>query len=113
LLTIGDAARQAISPTTDLARLRQQALQDGLRPLRLAGATSDNVTCLALAWETPDNFESTRGSITTDSILDGVFASTVQAGWPDTASDDLDDEAIERSIAEINEAIRRSALKKA
>ena len=81
--------------------------------LRLAGPNSDNVTCLALAWETPDNFATTRGSITTDSILDGVFASTVQAGWPDTASDDLDDEAIERSIAEINAAIRRSALKKA
>jgi len=81
--------------------------------LRLAGPSSDNVTCLALAWETPDHVESTHGSITTDSILDGVFASTVQAGWPDAASDDLDDEAIERSIAEINEAIRRSALKKA
>jgi len=81
--------------------------------LRLAGPQSDNVTCLALAWETPDNFASTRGSITTDSILDGVFASTVQAGWPDSAADDLDDEAIERAIAEINEAIRRSALKKA
>ncbi|WP_180125470.1 PP2C family serine/threonine-protein phosphatase [Rhodoferax sp. BLA1] len=81
--------------------------------LRLAGPTSDNVTCLALAWETPDELPSTRGSITTDSILDGVFASTVQAGWLDPATDDLDDEAIERSIAEINAAIRRSALKKA
>jgi serine/threonine protein phosphatase PrpC len=82
------------------------------KALRVAGPKSDNVTCLALEWETPDTFESTRGTITTDSILDGVFASTVQAGWLDSASDDLDDEAIERSIAEINEAIRRSAQKK-
>jgi len=80
--------------------------------LRLAGPTSDNVTCLALAWETPDSVASTHGTITTDSILDGVFASTVQANWPDSATDDLDDEAIERSIAEINEAIRRSAQRK-
>ena len=80
--------------------------------LRLAGPTSDNVTCLALAWETPDSVASTHGTITTDSILDGVFASTVQANWPDSATDDLDDEAIERSIAEINEAIRRSAAKR-
>jgi hypothetical protein len=29
-----------------------------------------------------------------------------------TSLDDLDDEAIERSIAEINEAIRRSAARK-
>ena len=82
------------------------------KALRLAGPHSDNVTCLALEWETPDSFESTRGTITTDSILDGVFASTVQAGWLDSAADDLDDEAIERSIAEINAAIRRSAQKK-
>jgi general secretion pathway protein E len=38
LLTINDAGRQAISPVTDVTRLRQLALQDGLRPLRVAGA---------------------------------------------------------------------------
>jgi hypothetical protein len=36
----------------------------------------------------------------------------VQAGAWDTDADDLDDAAIERSIAEINEAIRRSAARK-
>jgi hypothetical protein len=41
-----------------------------------------------------------------------VFASTIQAGVMDTLIDDLDDEAIERSIAEINEAIKRSAARK-
>ena len=43
---------------------------------------------------------------------DGVFASTIQAGVLDTMVEDLDDAAIERSIAEINEAIRRSAARK-
>ena len=38
LLTVGDVARECISPATDMARLRKQALQDGLRPLRVAGA---------------------------------------------------------------------------
>jgi hypothetical protein len=66
---------------------------------------------IALEWETPDAFESTRG-ISTDSISDGVFASTIQAGVLDTLVDDLDDAAIERSIAEINEAIKRSAARK-
>jgi serine/threonine protein phosphatase PrpC len=80
--------------------------------LRSAGNTSDNVTVIALEWETPDNFETTAG-VSTDSISDGVFASTIQAGVLDTLVDDLDDAAIERSIAEINEAIRRSAAKKA
>ena len=80
--------------------------------LRTAGDGSDNVTCIALEWETPDGYESTRGTISTDSISDGVFASTVQAGWPDSTIDDMDDAGIERSIAEINEAIRRTAAKK-
>jgi len=79
--------------------------------LRNGGETSDNVTVIAFEWETPDTFESTRG-ISTDSISDGVFASTIQAGVLDTMVDDLDDAAIERSIAEINEAIKRSAARK-
>ena len=80
--------------------------------LRVGGAHSDNVTVLAMEWETPDAFESTRG-VSTDSIMDGVFASTIQAGGLDSIVDDLDEAAIERSIAEINEAIRRSAARKA
>lgn len=82
------------------------------KALRKAGDSSDNVTMIALEWETPEGFETTRGSISTDTISDGVFASTVQAGWLDSGMEDLDDAAIERSIAEINEAIRRSAAKK-
>jgi serine/threonine protein phosphatase PrpC len=75
--------------------------------LRNGGENCDNVTVIALEWETPDSFESTRGIST-----DGVFASTIQAGVLDTMVEDLDDAAIERSIAEINEAIRRSAARK-
>ena len=80
--------------------------------LRVAGEQSDNVTVLAMEWETPDAFESTRG-ISTDSISDGVFASTIQAGGLERFIDDIDEATIERSIAEINEAIRRSAARKA
>lgn len=78
--------------------------------LRQGGEHSDNVTVIAMEWETPDAFESTQG-ISTDSISDGVFASTIQAGGLDNFVDDLDDAAIERSIAEINEAIRKTAAK--
>jgi general secretion pathway protein E len=38
LLTLSDAARAAIHPSLDAAALRRQALQDGMRTLRLAGA---------------------------------------------------------------------------
>ena len=40
------------------------------------------------------------------------FASTIQSGVLDSMVEELDDDAIERSIAEINEAIRRSALRR-
>ncbi|RZI96944.1 MAG: serine/threonine-protein phosphatase [Variovorax sp.] len=80
--------------------------------LRSGGSHSDNVTLIALEWEMPDAASQDRG-VSTDSISEGVFASTIQAGMPsDSELDDLDDDAIERSIAEINEAIRRSASKK-
>ena len=82
------------------------------RALFKAGAGSDNVTLVSMEWETPDAFESTRGSISTDHMDNEVFASTVQGGWLDGGEDDLDDAAIERSIAEINAAIRRTAARK-
>ena len=100
---VRDLATKAVSDA--VPDLVEAALRDG-------GEHSDNVTVIALEWETPDTFESTRG-ISTDSIMDGVFASTIQAGVLDTMVEDLDDAAIERSIAEINEAIRRSAARKA
>ena len=105
-ITDGDIVRElSAKPVADaVPDLVEQALRTG-------GPTGDNVTVIALEWETPDVFESTHG-VSTDSISDGVFASTIQAGVLDTLIDDLDDEAIERSIAEINEAIKRSAARK-
>lgn len=79
--------------------------------LRAGGETSDNVTVLALEWETPDQIGHVRG-VSTEGLDDGVFASTIQAGGFDNFGDELDEAAIERSIAEINEAIRRSAARK-
>jgi hypothetical protein len=81
--------------------------------LRKGGAHSDNVTLIALEWEMPDSADD-RSGVSTETIEDGVFASTIQAGMPasDNEIDDLDEDAIERSIAEINEAIRRSAARK-
>ena len=95
-------ARQPVADA--VPELVEQALRNG-------GDHCDNVTVIAFEWETPDAFESTRG-ISTDSIHDGVFASTIQGEGFDGVIDDLDDAAIERSIAEINEAIRRSAARK-
>ncbi len=54
--------------------------------------------------------------MSSDSLGDEVFASTIQASVGNTGSpgdnvyvDDLDEAEIERSIREINDAIRRSS----
>jgi PPM family protein phosphatase len=83
--------------------------------LQKGGPGCDNVTVIALEWETPGGVEFTRADISTEDIDDGVFASTMQGdhvGADTDNLDELDDEAIERSIAEINDAIRRSAARR-
>jgi serine/threonine protein phosphatase PrpC len=116
ILLCSDGLWGSINDVDIVRHLSTQSVSDAVPDLvelalRNGGDHSDNVTVIAFEWETPDSFESTRG-ISTDSISDGVFASTIQAGVLDTSMEDLDDEAIERSIAEINEAIRRSAARK-
>ena len=79
--------------------------------LRLGGPRGDNVTLIAVEWELPGLADSRYG-VSTEGLSEGVFASTIQCGSPeaqDPAGDDLDEAAIERSIAEINAAIRRAA----
>jgi len=82
------------------------------RALRAGGSGSDNVTALAVEWEAAAEADST-GGISTTSLGDEVFASTIQASLgAGSAGDDLDEAEIERSIREINEAIERSTGKR-
>jgi serine/threonine protein phosphatase PrpC len=81
------------------------------RALRKAGAKSDNVTVLAVEWESAE--DETGVAVSTQNLGDEVFASTIQASLlGEAAPDDLDDAEIERSIREINEAIQRSSKKR-
>ena len=116
ILICSDGLWGSLSDNDIVRHLATQPVSDAVPDLVEAalangGEHSDNVTVIAFEWETPDSFESSRG-ISTDSISDGVFASTIQAGGLDSMAEDLDDAAIERSIAEINEAIRRSAARR-
>ncbi|MBC7699114.1 PP2C family serine/threonine-protein phosphatase [Aquabacterium sp.] len=85
--------------------------------LRNGGPKCDNVTIIAMEWESASNDEVTGGNSTsTDNLGDQVFASTIQASvgsgmgpGDNVDADDLDEAEIERSIREINEAIKRSA----
>jgi serine/threonine protein phosphatase PrpC len=117
LLLCSDGLWSALSDVEIVYELGLKAVSHAVpdlveKALTKAGGSSDNVTVIALEWETPDAFEATRGGVSTDSINEGVFASTVQASLLDGPGEDLDDEAIERSIAEINEAIRRTAARR-
>jgi serine/threonine protein phosphatase PrpC len=97
-------ARRPISDA--VPELAEQALRNG-------GSRSDNVTLLAVEWEGADAVPNPQG-VSTRSLGDEVFASTIQASLAgsDVPADELDDAEIERSIREINEAIKRSSNKK-
>ena len=85
--------------------LVEQALRNG-------GPKCDNVSVLAVEWESAEDSESVA-AVTTESLGDEVFASTIQASvLGKEPTDELDEDEIERSIREINEAIQRSSRKK-
>lgn len=81
------------------------------RALRVAGERSDNVTVIAVEWESAEDRDT---AVSTQQLGDDVFASTIQASIAGDASapDELDDAEIERSIREINEAIQRSSARR-
>lgn len=98
--------------------LYERAISDAVpelveQALRAGGERCDNVTVLAVEWEAAEVPDS-RAAVSTTSLGDEVFASTIQASMgPGAGGDDeIDDEEIERSIREINEAIQRSAAKR-
>lgn len=79
--------------------------------LQRAGASSDNVSAIALEWEMP-GAQMAQHSISTESLEGDGFQSTLQFDalaepGPTAPEDELSDAAIERTIAEINAAIRR------
>jgi len=94
-------------PISDaVPELVEQALRNG-------GPKSDNVTVLSVEWEAAETVDEGQ-AISTQALGDEVFASTIQAsvGSGPGEPDDMDEAEIERSIREINEAIRRSSKKK-
>lgn len=75
----------------------------------LGGRHGDNVSLVGLEWEAGDGYAPTQ-VIRSDHLAESAFASSF--GQADSVSladaADFDEDAIERSIAEINEAIRRT-----
>jgi serine/threonine protein phosphatase PrpC len=117
LLLCSDGLWGTVTDAAITEQLSKNAISDAVpelveQALRNGGAKSDNVSVLAVEWEAAEDHDST-GGISTQSLGEEVFASTIQASVMGTdAPDELDDAEIERSIREINEAIRRSSQKK-
>jgi serine/threonine protein phosphatase PrpC len=80
--------------------------------LHNAGPEGDNVTALALEWDTAALEPAGTATVFTDSMAHGVFASTLHAKPAWAMTEEMDDAAIDRSIAEINEVIRQAAARR-
>ncbi len=117
LLLCSDGLWGNVSDAEVTAQLARQPISDAVpelveMALRNGGARCDNVSVLAMEWESAENSDSASG-ISTQALGDEGFASTIQASvLGQDASDELDEAEIERSIREINDAIRRSSHKR-
>ncbi|MFG6466322.1 PP2C family protein-serine/threonine phosphatase [Roseateles sp. BYS87W] len=76
--------------------------------LRRGGERSDNVTALAVEWESDGD----PGGDTTQNLGNSGFASTIQGALDADLVAGMDDEEIERSVREINEVIRERASRR-
>ena len=118
VMLCSDGLWGSVTDATITEQLTRRSISDAVpelaeHALRNAGPRSDNVTLLAVEWESAEPADA-HPAVSTRSLGDEVFASTIQASLSagDAPTEDLDEAEIERSIREINEAIRRSARKK-
>jgi PPM family protein phosphatase len=116
VMLCSDGLWGALSDETIVDMLASRSVSEAVpalveHALRTAGPRSDNVTVLAVEWESADAVDNPRAVSTAD-LGDEVFASTIQAAIGDASADEMDDAEIERSIREINEAIQRTSKKK-
>ena len=116
LMLCSDGLWGTVSDAVIVSHMARQPISEAVPELvelalRSGGAKCDNVSVLAVQWEAAANREAE--GISTQQLGEEVFASTIQASVLGAeAPDELDDAEIERSIREINEAIRRSSQKK-
>jgi len=118
LMLCSDGLWGSLSDEAIVETLSQRPISDAVpelaeQALRVAGARSDNVTVLGVEWEGAE-LANPAQAVSTRSLGDEVFASTIQASLAagDAPTEELDEAEIERSIREINEAIKRSSQKK-
>lgn len=110
LLLCSDGLWSTLSDVTIAQHLGARIISDAVpelveQALRNGGARCDNVTALAVEWEGEDEPDSSS-HISTLNLNEREFASTIQ-GADASMREDMDEAEIERSVREIQEAIRR------
>jgi len=118
VLLCSDGLWGSVSDALNTEHLTARPISDAVPELvelalRNGGAKSDNVTVLTAEWEAAEDGEGSA-EVSTTALGEEVFASTIQASLigDNQPVDELDEAEIERSIREINEAIKRSSQKK-
>lgn len=117
VLLCSDGLWDSLDEQTIVDQLSQLAVAEAVpalvdQALQRAGADSDNVTALALEWDAAGLVSDAEVTVFTDSMAHGVFASTLHAKPAWAMTEEMDDAAIDRSIAEINEVIRQAAARR-
>ncbi len=107
--TVPDADIVAILSSKVIAEAVPELVETALRN---GGAKCDNVTVLCVDWEAAEDVGA-PSEINSEALADEVFASTIQSPVAPESPEILDDAEIERSINEINDAIRRTSKKNA
>ena len=118
IMLCSDGLWGSVSDAVIVEQLSRQPISNAVpelaeQALRVGGSRSDNVTLLAMEWDGADPADAAQ-AVSTRALGDEVFASTIQASLAagDPNAVELDEAEIERSIREINDAIKRSAQKK-
>lgn len=117
LLLCSDGLWGTVSDEIITGQLTSRPIADAVpelveQALRNGGPRCDNVTVLAVEWEGAGHGEAAAVDSTQELDEDG-FASTIQAAAGGTDPRiEMDEDEIERSVREINEAIQRAGKKK-
>ncbi len=85
LLLCSDGLWNSLTDSDIALQLSQKSVGEAVatlveNALIKAGPKSDNVTAIAMEWETPDAAKPTAGRVSTDTMSAGFFESTVHAG---------------------------------